>query len=47
MSDDETAVDARYLKRDIAVYEEADTLDRFSMYNHSFDGGESWTEFSD
>lgn len=45
--DDETAVNARYLKRDAAVYEEADTFSRFSMYNHSFDGGESWTEFSD
>ncbi|MBR3756191.1 MAG: hypothetical protein IKK48_03685 [Firmicutes bacterium] len=45
--DEETGVDVRYLKRDAAVYEKADTFDRFSMYNHSFDGGESWTEFSD
>lgn len=45
--DDESDVNARYLKRDTAVYEEADTFNRFSMYNHSFDGGESWTEFSD
>lgn len=45
--DDESGVDARYLKRDAAVYEAEDTFDRFSMYNHSFDGGESWTEFSD
>ena len=45
--DDETKVDERYLKRDTAVYDETDANHRFSMYNHSFDGGESWTEFSD
>ena len=45
--DDESGVDARYLKRDAAVYDTVETIDRFSMYNHSFDGGESWTEFSD
>ena len=45
--DEETKVDECYLKRDTAVYDETDTNNRFSMYNHSFDGGESWTEFGD
>jgi len=36
-----------YVKRDLSVYEEENTWDAFSMYNHSFDGGESWVEFDD
>ncbi|MBR1392078.1 MAG: hypothetical protein IJ567_11690 [Lachnospiraceae bacterium] len=36
-----------YLKKDLSLYEEENTLDAYSMYNHSFDDGESWTEFDD
>lgn len=36
-----------YVKKDRSVYEEENTWDAFSMYNHSFDGGESWVEFDD
>ena len=36
-----------YVKKDLSVYEEENTWDTFSMYNHSFDGGESWIEFDD
>ena len=28
-----------YVKKDLSVYEEENTWDAFSMYNHSFDGG--------
>lgn len=34
-----------YVKKDLSVYEEENTWDAFSIYNHSFDGGESWVEF--
>ena len=36
-----------YLKVDKSCYEDYDNLDEFSMYNHSFDGGKSYVEFSD
>lgn len=36
-----------YLKRDLSTYEEENTLHAWSMYNHSFDNGNSWTEFDD
>lgn len=36
-----------YIKKDLSVYEEENTWDSYSMYNHSFDGGESWVEFDD
>ena len=36
-----------YVKKDLSAYEEENTWDAFSMYNHSFDGGESWVEFGD
>lgn len=36
-----------YVKKDLSVYEEKNTQDAFSIYNHSFDGGESWGEFDD
>ena len=36
-----------YVKRDMSTYKEENTWDAFSMYNHSFDGGESWVEFDD
>ena len=36
-----------YVKKDLPAYEEENTWDAFSMYNHSFDGGESWVEFDD
>lgn len=36
-----------YLMKDLSLYEEEHTLDAYSMYNHSFDGGNSWIEFDD
>ena len=36
-----------YLKKDKNVYDNDDTFSCFSMYNHTFDGGESYTEFDD
>ena len=36
-----------YVKKDMSVYKEENTWDAFSIYNHSFDGGESWVEFDD
>lgn len=37
-----------YAKKDWSIYYDEDaTLNAFSMYNHSFDGGESWVEFDD
>lgn len=35
-----------YLKTDFSAYNK-DSLKAFSMYNHSFDGGQSWDEFDD
>ncbi len=35
------------LKKDLMSYEKADTTLLYSMYNHSFDGGRSFTEFDD
>ncbi len=35
-----------YLKTDLTAYKK-DTLKAFTMYNHSFDGGQSWDEFDD
>ncbi len=36
-----------YLKLDKSCYEDYDNLDEFSMYTHTFDGGESYVEFDD
>jgi len=36
-----------YLKKDLSLYDEKETQNAFSIYNHSFDNGASWTEFSD
>ncbi len=36
-----------YLKLDKSCYEDFDNLDEFSMYTHTFDGGESYVEFDD
>ena len=36
-----------YVKKDLSAYEEENTWDVFCMYNHSFDGGESWVDFDD
>ena len=36
-----------YLKLDKSCYEDYDNLDEFSMYTHSFDGGESYVEYCD
>ena len=35
-----------YLKTDRSAYK-ADSLQAFTVYNHSFDGGQSWDEFDD
>lgn len=35
-----------YLKKDLAAYKK-DSTDSFTMYNHTFDGGQSWDEFDD
>ena len=44
--DEKTLQDySNYVKKDLSAYEEENTWDAFSMYNHSFDGGESWVEF--
>ena len=46
--DDKTLEQYRdYVKKDLSVYEEENTEDAYSMYNHSFDGGESWVGFDD
>ena len=36
-----------YVKKDLSVYQEENTKDAYSLYNHSFDGGNSWVEFDD
>lgn len=36
-----------YLKLDSSEYNIVNALDKFSIYAHSFDGGESWMEYSD
>lgn len=36
-----------YLKLDASEYKIEDVLNQFSIYAHSFDGGQSWTEYSD
>ena len=38
---------APYIKKDRSSYKAISTLDRFTIYNHSFDGGKSYTEFDD
>ena len=35
-----------YLKTDLSAYRK-DSLKAFTVYNHSFDGGQSWMEFDD
>ena len=36
-----------FVKKDLSAYEEENTWDAYSMYNHSLDGGESYIEFDD
>lgn len=36
-----------YLKKDVSLYAIENTLDRYSMYNHSFDNGNSFVEYND
>ncbi|MBR4163427.1 MAG: hypothetical protein IKR11_07895 [Solobacterium sp.] len=36
-----------WLKRDLSAYDEANTFNAYSIYNHSFDNGKTWTEFDD
>ena len=46
----ETAEDVvynQYLKSDLSLYNIDDALNQFTIYAHSFDNGESWTEVSD
>lgn len=37
----------KYLKKDLSLYSITNTLEMYSMYNHSFDNGESFMEFGD
>ena len=37
----------KYLKKDKSEYSKTDTLDLYSIYNHSFDKGKSFTEYGD
>ena len=34
-----------YVKKDLSVYDKETTMQEFSMYEHSFDGGRSWIGF--
>lgn len=36
-----------YLKTEITAYNISDALNQFTIYAHSFDGGNSWIEYSD
>lgn len=36
-----------YLKLDASAYETEDALNQFTIYAHTFNGGESWMEYSD
>lgn len=36
-----------YLKTDTSAYNIADVLEQFTIYAHTFDGGNSWIEYSD
>ena len=38
---------SNYLKIDKSSYDDSNTLDNYSMYNHSFDNGSSYMEISD
>ncbi len=40
-------IDSIYLKKDISFYSVMDSMNRYSMYMHSFDGGKSFSEFDD
>lgn len=37
----------KYLKNDKSIYSKINTLNLFSIYNHSFDGGDSFIEYND
>lgn len=37
----------KYLKKDLSLYSITNTIDMYSMYNHSFDNNKSFIEFSD
>lgn len=37
----------KYLKKDLTSYIDYNTLDKFTIYNHSFDGGQVFIEFDD
>ena len=37
----------KYLKSDLSLYSITDTIDMYSMYNHSFDNGKIFIEFDD
>ena len=36
-----------YLKKDKSIYKESNTMNKYSMYNHSFDGGKVYMEIGD
>ena len=36
-----------WLKRDLSAYDEVNTFDAYSIYNHSFDNDNTWIEFDD
>ena len=36
-----------YLKKDKSTYKDSNNMKKFSMYNHSFDGGSVYMEISD
>lgn len=36
-----------YLKRDLSSYDLGDPFSSYTMYNHSFDGGQTYVEFDD
>ena len=36
-----------YLKKDKSYYSNANSLNLYSMYNHSFDNGKSYMEYND
>lgn len=38
---------SKYLKKNLKTYVDFDTLDNFTIYNHSFDNGDSFISFDD
>ena len=38
---------SEYMKKDTTVYKNTSTTKSFTIYNHTFDNGQSWVEFDD